>query len=229
MPRSGTTLIERIISSHPEVRGGGELSFWNQRAPAWVDAPTDRLAAEADAIREEYLGVLRRIGPNALRVTDKMPFNFLWVGLVRALLPNARMVHCRRNPVDTCLSIYSTNFRGGFVSDRAGLVEYYRHYRRLMDHWRAVLPADRLLDVDYEDAIRAPEEMARRLIAFCGLMWNPACLRPDRNADIVRTVNLWEARQPIYRGSVERWRNYEPWIGELRSLLSDDTGSVRGA
>jgi tetratricopeptide (TPR) repeat protein len=229
MPRSGTTLIERIISSHPNVGGGGELPFWNRNGPAWIEAPTERLAAAVDRIRPDYLQVLRRIGPNALRVTDKMPFNFMWVGLVHTLLPNARVVHCRRNPVDTCLSIYSTHFRGGFASSRGDLVAYYRQYRRLMDHWRAVLPADRLLDVDYEEATAAPEETARRLIAFCGLTWDPACVRPDRNANVVRTANVWGARQPIYGGSVERWRNYEPWIGELRDLLSDDGGTARGA
>jgi len=91
-----------------------------------------------------------------------------------------------------------------------------------MDHWRAVLPADRQLDVDYEEATSLPEETARRLVAFCGLEWDAACLRPDRNADVVRTASRWQARQPIYRSYVERWRNYEPWIGELRSLLPDD-------
>jgi tetratricopeptide (TPR) repeat protein len=225
MPRSGTTLIERVISSHPQVGGGGERSFWNERAPAWVNAAGEKLAAKADDLRGDYLRLLRGIAPDALRVTDKMPFNFLWVGLLHTLLPGARVVHCRRNPVDTCLSIYSTYFarHWGFTSDRGDLAAYYRQYLRLMDHWRTVLPADRLLDVDYEQATVAPEETARRLIAFCGLEWDPACLRPEHNADVVRTASRWQARQPIYRSSVERWRNYEPWIGELRSLLPDDT------
>jgi hypothetical protein len=157
-------------------------------------------------------------------VTDKMPFNFLWVGLVHALLPKARIVHCRRNPVDTCLSIYSTYFaeHWGFASDRGDLAAYYRQYVRLTDHWRTVLPADRMIDVDYELAIAAPEETARRLIAFCGLEWDPACLRPERNTDAVQTASRWQARQPIYRTSVERWRNYEPWLGELGTLLPAD-------
>jgi hypothetical protein len=152
-----------------------------------------------------------------------MPFNFLWIGLVRLLFPNARFIHCRRNPIDTCLSIYSTQFTQswGYASDRGDLAFYYRQYLRLMEHWRAVLPSDRLLDVDYEDATAAPEETARRLIAFCGLEWDPACLQPERNPDAVKTASTWQARQPIYRTSVERWRNYEPWIGELRLLLPD--------
>jgi len=186
-----------------------------------VGASTERLPARANELRGNYLRLLRGIAPDALRVTDKMPFNFLWVGLVHALLPRARIVHCRRNPVDTCLSIYSTYFaeHWGFTSDRGDLAAYYRQYLRLTDHWRAVLPADRMIDVDYEEAIAAPEETARRLIAFCGLEWDPACLSPDRNVDAVRTASRWQARQPIYRTSVERWRNYEPWLGELRELL----------
>jgi tetratricopeptide (TPR) repeat protein len=221
MPRSGTTLIERFISSHPQVGGGGERSFWNQNAPACVGAATAKLAARAEGLRGSYLSLLRGIAPGALRVTDKMPFNFLWVGLVHVLLPKARIVHCLRNPVDTCLSIYSTYFaeHWGFASDRGDLAAYYRQYVRLMDHWRTVLPADRMIDVDYEQAIAAPEETAQRLIAFCGLEWDPACLSPDRNPDGVRTASRWQARQPIYRTSVERWRNYEQWLGELRGLL----------
>jgi len=224
MPRSGTTLIERIISSHPYVGGGGERSFWNENAPGWVSASTVKLAARAERLRGSYLRLLRGIAPDALRVTDKMPFNFLWVGLVHALLPKARIVHCRRNPVDTCLSIYSTYFaeHWGFASDRGDLAAYYRQYVRLTDHWRTVLPADRMIDVDYELAIAAPEETARRLIAFCGLEWDPACLRPERNTDAVQTASRWQARQPIYRTSVERWRNYEPWLGELGTLLPAD-------
>jgi tetratricopeptide (TPR) repeat protein len=220
MPRSGTTLIERILSSHSQVGGGGERSFWNENAPAWVNAAPEKLAARADGLRASYLGLLRRVAPEALRVTDKMPFNFLWVGLVHLLLPRARIVHCRRSPLDTCLSIYSTYFaqHWGFASDREDLAAYYRQYERLTDHWRTVLPADRMIDVDYEQATASPEETARRLVAFCGLDWEPACLTPERNADAVRTASRWQARQPIYRSSVERWRNYEPWLGALGEL-----------
>jgi tetratricopeptide (TPR) repeat protein len=220
MPRSGTTLIERIVSSHPSVAGGGELPFWNEHAPALVDAEPSSIASAAGAVRAGYLDVLRRIGPDAARVTDKMPFNFLWAGLIHVLLPRARFVHCRRHPIDTCLSIYQTQFahNWGFASDRADLAFYYRQYLRLMDHWRAVLPPDRLCDVVYEDATAEPEPTARRLVDFCGLPWDPACLAPERNEDSIRTASRWQARQPIYRTSVERWRKYEPWLGELALL-----------
>jgi tetratricopeptide (TPR) repeat protein len=220
MPRSGTTLIERIVSSHPQVAGAGELGFWNAHAPALVDAPLDVIASRGGAVRADYLHLLRTVGPEARRVTDKMPFNFLWIGVAHLLLPRARVIHCRRNPIDTCLSIYQTQFaqHWGFASDRADLAAYYRQYLRLMEHWRAVLPADRFAEVDYEDATRDPEATARRLVAFCGLPWDPACLSPERNPDAVRTASKWQARQPIYRSSVERWRNYQAWLGELREL-----------
>lgn len=221
MPRSGTTLIERIVSSHPRAAGGGELRFWRDARARLAEAEPSRLAQAAEGVRADYLRLLRNIGPGALRVTDKMPFNFLWLGLVRLLFPRARIVHCRRGPVDTCLSIYQTQFSQswGFASDRGDLVRYYGQYLRLMEHWRAVIPTDRLLEVDYEEVTAAPEATARRLIAFCGLEWDTACLHPERNPDTVRTASKWQVRQPIYRSSVGRWRRYEPWLGELRALL----------
>jgi tetratricopeptide (TPR) repeat protein len=224
MPRSGTTLIERAIASHPLIAGGGELPYWNDHASATIDAPLEELVRSARELREGYLRVLRDIGPDAARVTDKMPFNFLWLGLVHLLLPGARFVHCRRDPIDTCLSIYSTRFEQnwGFASDRAELAAYYRQYLRLMDHWRAVLPPGRLLEVDYEEATADFEVVARRLVEFCGLPWDPACSRPERNSAPIRTASKWQARQGVYRTSVERWRHYEPWLGELRGLAGGD-------
>jgi len=221
LPRSGSTLLERIVSSHPMAHGCGELDFWNDRGPMWAHADLDRLAKAADQIRADYVRVLRRGAPRAVRATDKMPSNFFWVGLVHLLFPKARIILSRRNPVDTCLSIYTTPFAAtwGFASSLGDLAAYQRLHQRLMDHWRAVIPSDRLLEVDYEDVVGEPEKTARRLIAFCGLAWDPACLRPEENRDAVRTASSWQARQPIYRSSVERWRRYEPWIGELRTLL----------
>ncbi len=217
MPRSGTTLVERIVASHPRVRGRGELEFWSQRGPQW-----DVECGTADPLRKDYLELLLEDSPDALRATDKMPFNFFWVGLVHILFPRAHFLHVRRDPIDTCLSIYTTPVSGiwGFSSRRGSLVSYYRLYLRLMDHWRKVIPPERLLDVDYERTVAEPEETARRLIAFCGLDWDSACLRPEDNRDAIRTASGWQARQPVYRTSVERWRRYEPWIGELRELLA---------
>jgi tetratricopeptide (TPR) repeat protein len=252
MPRSGTTLVEQIVSMHPEVGAGGELHFWNQRGAEWHRSASAEKAAAANAaagnetppVRTEhlvsefvvpefvlseflakaaadYLGVLRAIAPTAARVTDKMPFNFLWAGLVHLAFPQAVIIHCRRAALDTALSIHQTHFRPGlaFPTGGAELVAYFRDYQRLIDHWRSVLPADRFLEVDYEDLTRAPEPVIRRIIAACGLAWDDACLRPESNPRAVNTPSKWQARQPIYRTSVKRWRRYEPWLGPLRSLV----------
>jgi hypothetical protein len=164
---------------------------------------------------------LRRIGPSAARVTDKQTFNFQQLGLIHLLLPKAQIIHCQRHPVDTCLSMYFTYFKGRmpFVSDKADLAFAYRQYAKIMDHWRIVLPSERFLEIDYEELVSNREVVTRRLIAFCGLDWHDACLQPERNERTVTTASLWQARQPIFTSSVERWRRYEPWLGELRQVL----------
>ncbi len=224
MPRSGTTLVEQIVSNHPQAAGAGELHFWNARGAEWhgsgavgTEAPYLKKAATA------YLDVLRAIAPAAARVTDKMPFNFLWVGLIHLAFPNATIIHCRRNPVDTALSIHQTHFHPSLPFPTGGieLVRYFRSYRRLTDHWRKVLPAARFIEVDYEQLTHAPEAEIRRIIAACGLAWDDRCMHPESNPRAVRTPSKWQARQPIYRNSVDRWRRYEPWLGDLRALVDD--------
>ena len=232
MPRSGTTLVEQIVSMHPEVGAGAELHFWNQRGAEWHRSCSAGNAAAGNEkpflvseflakATADYLGVLRAIAPKAARVTDKMPFNFLWAGLVHVAFPRAIIIHCRRTAIDTALSIHQTHFRPGlaFPTGGAELVAYFRDYQRLIDHWRSVLPADRFIEVDYEDLTRAPEPVIRRIIAACGLAWDDACLRPECNPRAVNTPSKWQARQPIYRTSVARWRRYEPWLGPLRALV----------
>ena len=222
MPRSGTTLVEQILSSHPSVGAGGELTFWPERAPALEQAI--RATTEGDMaplIAADYLTLLHGLAPGAARVTDKLPHNFLWIGLIRLVFPRAFIIHCRRDPVDTCLSIYTTSFAAPveFSSDRGDLAFYYEHYRRLMAHWRNVLSPERFLEVDYEGLTANPEPASRRLISFIGLTWDEACLRPEANPRLVKTASVWQVRQPIYRTAVARWRRYEPWLGELRELL----------
>ena len=239
MPRSGTTLVEQIVSMHPEVGAGGELNFWNQRGPEWrgddaaaagnetpfvsaENLPTENLVSAFLAkAAADYLSVLRAIAPTAARVTDKMPFNFLWTGLIHAAFPRATIIHCRRAAIDTALSIHQTHFHPSmpFPTGGAELVAYFRGYQRLIDHWRSVLPADRFIEVDYEDLTSAPEPVIRRIIAACGLAWHDACLRPESNPRAVKTPSKWQTRQPIYRTSVERWRRYEPWLGPLSALV----------
>ena len=219
MPRSGTTLTEQILASHPKVMAGGEIDFWLR---GW-DKPG---ISEADAVRD-YLGLLTGISFGAARVIDKMPFNFLFLDRIHRLFPNARIVHCRRNPVDTALSIYFARFTpsgnfaqiNNFAYDRKDIVRAYRAYQRLMEHWRGMLSPDRFIEIDYEALVADPETVARRLVAFCGLEWDRACLVFHQSSRPIGTASAWQARQPIYRGSVERWRNYEPWLGELRELL----------
>jgi tetratricopeptide (TPR) repeat protein len=222
MPRSGTTLVEQIVSMHPEVGAGGELHFWNERGAAWhrSGAAGNEKAFLAKAAAD-YLGALREIAPRAARVTDKMPFNFLWAALIHVALPRAIIIHCRRTAVDTALSIHQTHFHPSLPFPTGGeeLVIYFRGYQRLIDHWRRVLPANRFIEVDYEDLTREPEPVIRHIIAACGLAWNDACLRPESNPRAVKTPSKWQTRQPIYRTSVARWRRYEPWLGPLRALL----------
>ncbi len=232
LPRSGTTLVEQIVSSHPRVAAGGELGFWIKRANPRGIAEASYLSAHAaHELAGEYLALLRRIAPGAARVTDKLPFNVLCLGLIHLLLPRARIIQCRRHPVDTCLSIYFTHFKQviGFVSDKADLAAAYREYARLMDHWRAVLPRESFLEIEYEELIADREAVTRRLIAFSGLEWHDCCLQPERNQRPLSTASLWQARQPVYATSVGRWRNYAPFLGELRALLPDgDAERARG-
>ena len=224
MPRSGTTLLEQIVSSHPDVGAAGELNFWNERGAAWHAQAADGAdAAFITKAAADYLRLLREVAPRKQRVSDKMPFNFLWAGLIHLAFPRAIIIHCRRHPVDTALSIHQTHFHPNLAFPTGGpdLVEYMRGYRRVTDHWRSVLPPDRYLEVPYEELTSDPEPMIRRIIAACGLPWNDACLQPERNARVVKTPSKWQTRQPIYRNSVERWRRYEPWLGPLRELLDD--------
>jgi tetratricopeptide (TPR) repeat protein len=245
MPRSGTTLVEQIVSMHPEVGAGDELHFWNERGAAWHrsgPAGNETAAVAKELLATEfggrdflakaaadYLGVLRAVSPKAERVTDKMPFNFLWAGLIHLAFPRAVIIHCRRAAVDTALSIHQTHFHPGLAFPTGGeeLVAYFHSYRRLSDHWRRVLPADRFIEVDYEELTRAPEPVIRRIIAGCGLAWDDACLRPESNPRAVRTPSKWQTRQKIYRTSVARWRRYEPWLGPLRALVEVETVEAR--
>jgi len=141
--------------------------------------------------------------------------------LIRIALPDAFIVHCRRDPVDTCLSCYMTPFSSGnnFAASRADLVFFYREYERLMEHWRSVIPSRRFLELDYEGLVAEPDAAARRLVAFCELPWHPNCLSPERNRRPINTASVIQARRPVHTGSVARWRRYEPWLGELRQLL----------
>ncbi len=223
MPRSGTTLVEQTLSSHPAVAAGGELSYWGERLAAREAAGAAPISKDGmSEAADGYLSLLRSLGPNALRVTDRTPRNYELLWLPRLATPKARIIHCRRDPVDTCLSNYFTNFWAqDYAWDRGDLVFFYRQYERLMDHWRKILPPDRFIEVDYEALVEDPEAETRRLIAFLGLDWDAACLASDSDARLIETASRRQARQPVYATSVGRWRRYQPWLGELRALAPD--------
>jgi len=224
MPRSGTSLTEQILASHPEVHGAGELLYWIFAADAERAATAEKRAATIAELGRAYLEGLATQAPDASRVVDKLPVNFRHIGLIHAALPGARFIHLERNSLDTCLSIYFQGFSAAhpYATDFGDLAHYYHEYRRLMAHWRAVLPPQTLLEVRYEDLVDDPEAWSRRMLAHIGLPWDPRCLEFHRTERPVLTASNWQVRQPISKGSVNRWRRYERFIGPLRQALGDD-------
>jgi Tfp pilus assembly protein PilF len=225
MPRSGTTLCEHILGSHPDIACPGELQFWTAHGPSL--ARTGPKSLEGTFVADTaafYLQYLRGLSGAAARVVDKTPLNFFWIGLIHMVFPRATIIHCRRRPIDTAVSIHQTAFAPWqrFPTGGENLVGYYRQYQRLMAHWRAVLPPGRMLEVDYEKLTRSPENEIRRIIAFTGLDWNDACLRPQDSKRVVRTPSRWQVRQPVHTDSVDRWRRYEPFLGPLAALRDCD-------
>ncbi len=229
MPRSGTTLAEQILASHAEVYGAGELDFWSKAASAYVDSPSrlDDQPRVITKLGEDYLKLLSGLSAGSQRVVDKMPGNFTYLGLIHAALPNARIIHMRRDPIDTCLSIYFQNFGRAhpYASDLSDLAAFFAEYSRLMDHWRAILPEDAVLDVPYEALVQDQEAWSRRMVEFIGLPWDRGCLEFHRTARTVSTHSKWQARQKISTASVGRWRNYEKFLGPLLTLVEERPAS----
>jgi tetratricopeptide (TPR) repeat protein len=239
MPRSGTTLTEQIIASHPDAAAAGELmTFRDLLEPkSRVDQERNLFVlpneTEAATIIRGYLEMLTEGRTDALRVTDKLPFNFFYLGMIQLLFPHAKIIHCRRDPMDTCLSCFCQNFteKMNFTMRMEDLGTYYRLYDRLMRHWKAVLPRP-ILEVDYERLTGEPEAAIREIIDFCELPWNDACLAPHETQRSVRTASIWQVRQPIYRSSVAKWKRFEKHLGPLKQALGDlfaDTDAARNA
>lgn len=221
MPRSGTSLAEQIIASHPAACGAGELPYWEHLVAAddelmrgMLSEPARRKAAE------EYLRILEGHSGSASRIVDKAPVNSDFLGLIHSVFPNARIIYMQRDPVDTCLSCYFQQFLTGikFAFDLSDLVHYYREHQRIMAHWRAVLPPGQILEVPYEELVTDQETWSRKMIDFIGLEWDARCLEFHTNQRQVTTASTWQVRQKIYRSSVARWRNYEKFIGPLKVL-----------
>jgi tetratricopeptide (TPR) repeat protein len=231
LPRSGTTLAGQILASHPDVFGAGELEFWNAAAAGMGSAaPAGGAADSSDPNRiprlaAEYLRKLAELSPSALRVVDKMPGNFLHLGLIHAAFPLARIIHLRRNPIDTCLSIYFQQLSAAhpYANDLDDLAHYYTEYHRLMQHWQAALPQGAMLDLPYENLVEEPELWARRLVEFAGLPWDAACLDFHLSYRTITTSSRWQVRQQISKSSVGRWRHYESFVAPLERLLELDS------
>lgn len=234
MPRSGTTLTEQILATHSQVFGAGERPFiprlvsqiGDASSPSSLAAFADRFAeldrSEVAQMAAQYTSDLPAeevVGK--LRVTDKLPANFLYLGIIAVLYPNAKVIHARRDPLDTCLSCYFQNFRTGqeFSYDLKTLGFYYRQYQRLMEHWNQVLPL-RIYENHYEKLVAEQEEYSRRLIAYLGLEWDEACLAFYQNTRSIYTASVWQVRQPVYHSSLARWRHYESHLGPLKEALA---------
>jgi tetratricopeptide (TPR) repeat protein len=221
MPRSGTSLAEQIIASHPAAYGAGELDFWNSAA-LMEAGMTQGISSETARVKvaEQYLRILEGLSGNASRVINKAPVNSDYLGLIYSVFPNARVIYMQRDPIDTCLSCYFQQFLTGinFAFDLSDLVHYYQEHCRIMAHWRAVLPPGFILDVPYEELVVDQETWSRKLLNFIGLEWDARVLEFHTNRRQVTTASNWQVRQKIYKSSVARWRNYEKFIGPLRIL-----------
>jgi hypothetical protein len=231
MPRSGTTLLEQVLASHSKVFGAGELETFKEAIhdcveskrispayPVLVDflSPDDILG-----LGQTYTSRVRQLAPDAPHIVDKMPLNFMFVGLIHLALPNARIINIRRDPLDTCISCYSLMFTGSqpFAYDLAELGRYYRGYERVMEHWHKVLPPGVLMDVQYEDLVADLEGVSRGVLAHCGLDWEDACREFHDTKRTVRTASTMQVREPLYRRSIGSWRRYEKHLGPLLQAL----------
>jgi tetratricopeptide (TPR) repeat protein len=228
MPRSGTTLIEQILAAHPAVQGAGELRFMRTVVEQVSGFPNGVAALDGGALTrlgQAYLSHVESLAGGRPRVVDKAPGNFVNAGLIRLILPDAKIIHARRDPVDTCLSCYTKLFADAlnFTYDLTELGRYCRDYQKMMDHWRAVLPASHFLEVDYEAVVDDIEAEARRMLEFLELPWNPACLEFYRVERPVRTASVNQVRQPIYRSSSGRWRKHADALQPLLKVLEIET------
>ncbi len=233
LPRSGTTLIEQILASHPMVFGGGELYEMGHLAtrgggpegPSYPEFVSTISADELRRLAASYVEAVQRKAPTAVRITDKMPDNFFRAGLIHLALPNARIIHARRDLRDVAFSCFSTFFAEGQQNtyDLAELGRHCRAYAQLMEHWRTVLPEDAILEVQYEELVADLEHHARRLISHCGLEWDDACLTFYETEREVRTASATQVRRPLYQSSIGRWRPHEarlqPLLKELEACL----------
>ena len=221
MPRSGTTLVEQILASHPLVHGAGELKCLRSLVDGIENFPAgvpNLTGAQLTALGEAYLAFGAPMAAGRRYLLDKMPSNFQLCGMIRLILPDARIIHCRRDPVDTCLSCYTKLFAGeqAFTTE---LGRFHRAYQKLMAHWRATLPASHFLEVDYEAVVEGIETQTRRMLAFLSLPWDESCLRFHETERPIRTASVNQVREPLYRTSAGRWRKHASQLTRLLEAL----------
>ena len=231
MPRSGTSLVEQILASHPQVYGAGELEDAHGMTVTLATMLGGKIAYPAcltsvkrrhlDELAQRYLAKLSKFSRTAMRVTDKMPHNFMALGLIELLFPGAHIIHCKRDPVDTCLSIYGLEFNTNhpYADNLEHLGAYYLEYLRLMEHWKTVLSVP-ILEVQYEELVADQEGVSRQMVEFCGLPWDERCLNFHQAERVVTTHSYDQVRRPIYKQSVARWKNYESHLAPLIAALS---------
>jgi tetratricopeptide (TPR) repeat protein len=236
LPRSGTTLTEQILASHPQVHGAGELNFARDGLEALpriqgrnvtpVEALAGLSVADIRLLGRRHLDLLHELAPEGRRVVDKMPDNYLFLGWLAALFPRAKFIHCRRDLRDVAVSCWMTNFRNiRWAADSEHIAARFHDYVRLMAHWHSVLQLQ-VFEVNYEETVTDLEGVARRLVAWCGLEWEPACLAFHQTSRPVRTASVTQVRQPVYTRSVARWKNYEPALGPLLRQLGSNAGTA---
>ena len=229
MPRSGTTLVEQIIASHPDVYGAGELDYLIEIVQQVTQIggkgfPADLANLSPTLLTQygqEYMASISALAPKAKHITDKMPANYLLMGLIPLMLPNAKIIHVKRDPIDTCLSCFTRLFNrhqsATYELEELGL--HYQNYLKLIEHWRKVMPADQFIEVQYEDVVSDIEAQAKRLIQYCKLKWDKRCLDFYKNERAIRTASVTQVRQPVYGSSVQRWKNYEQFLKSLTNIL----------
>ena len=227
MFRSGSTLAESIIAAHSRVTAGGELEFIPalvnkklQPYPQSLAAPSREFVGE---LRATYLGELDAIYPRRDVVTDKRPDNFLHIGLIKLLFPNAKIIHTVRNPIDNILSIFQGDFDQSipYSNDISDIGHWFEQYRKLMAHWKTLYSGD-IFDLDYDELVSSPEKVSRSLIGFCGLDWEDACLQRKDVSGAIRTLSVWQVRQPLHARSSGRWRNYEKYLRKIADKIDGD-------
>ena len=223
MQRSGTTLTEQTLAAHPEVFGVGELRYW---PPTVFEHTVDEAAAEECELGNKargFLNLIASLNADAPRVVEKTCVNYFNLGAIHAALPNARIIHVRRHPIASCLSVFTHNYSSGhkWSNSLEGLSRRYRGFRRIMRHWRARLPAGVMMEVPYEQLVQDHEGWARRMLEFLDLPWDPRCLQFYENDGSIRSFSRWQVRQKVTGTSVDRWRRYEQHLGPLMSLLDD--------